>query len=108
MSDRDLLLFLAVMAAATFLTRAMPFIAMHRFAEHPMVKHVGAKLPPMLMIILVVYGVLTLSQEAAAAHMLTGISMAVTAGSQWLWRHPLLSIVSGTGVYIAGTHWLGL
>ena len=107
MVEWELLAFFAVMAAATFLTRVIPFIAMHRFSDHPIVAHVGAYLPPMLMAVLVIYGVMTLGQHGVAGHGLTAISVLVTVGVQWWSRQPLLSIVSGTGLYVFGVQGLG-
>lgn len=108
MLNFDVLVFFLVMAVATFLTRVIPFVAMHRFAEHALVKRLGAQLPPMLMVILVIYGVLTLRYESPSAYGLTAVSMVVTASLQWLWRQPLLSIVSGTGLYVCGVQWFGV
>lgn len=108
MSDWEVLTFFAAMACATFLTRVFPFVAMHRFSDHPLVIHVGAYLPPMLMAVLVIYGVMTLGDRPSFGHILTLVAMLVTAGTQWWGRQPLLSILSGTGIYVVGVQWFGV
>jgi branched-subunit amino acid transport protein AzlD len=108
MLDWEVLTFFAVMALATFLTRVAPFVAMHRFSDHPLVIHLGAYLPPMLMAVLVIYGVMTLGERAPVGHVLTLVAMLVTASVQWWGRQPLLSILCGTGLYVIGVQWLGI
>ncbi|MDR9440808.1 MAG: AzlD domain-containing protein, partial [Halomonas sp.] len=55
MNGLDLLGFIAVCVAATFATRVLPFVALARHAEHPLILHLGRYLPPAVMMILVLY-----------------------------------------------------
>ncbi len=105
MSSSELWVFFIVMAAATFLTRALPFVAMQGLADRPWVHYLGQHLPPLLMAVLVIYGLMTLPFEGVGDGLLTAMSLAVTLCLHWLWRQPLLSIVGGTGLYVVGTQW---
>ena len=55
MSHATLLTFIVVCALATFATRVIPFLALSRQAEHPLILHLGRYLPPTVMMILVIY-----------------------------------------------------
>ena len=52
--------------------------------------------------------VISSCQHGVAGHGLTAISVLVTVGVQWWSRQPLMSIVSGTGLYVFGLQGLGL
>lgn len=102
-----LLIFIAVCALATFATRVIPFVALARQAEHPLILHLGRYLPPTVMMILVIYALrdfrpLADGQLNAAANgwpmMLA--SLVVTALHLWR-RNALVSILGGTGAYMA-------
>ncbi len=108
-----LLGFIAVCALATFLTRALPFIAFSRQAEHPLVIHLGRYLPPAVMLILVIYAMRDwrpLSEGTANLSangwpmILAGL---IVAGMQLWRRNALLSILAGTGTYMSLVQWVG-
>ncbi|MFW6345727.1 MAG: branched-chain amino acid transporter permease [Halomonas sp.] len=107
MNTPALLLFIAVCALATFATRVLPFIALARQAEHPLILHLGRYLPPTVMMILVIYALrdfrpLAEGQLNAAANGWPMILAALVVALLHLWRrHALLSIVAGTGAYMA-------
>lgn len=110
MTPYDLTLFFAVMAVATFLTRAVPFVLMQGMADQPWIQYLGRHLPPLLMAVLVIYGLMTLPLEATQDGVLTAAALAITLALHWRWRQPLLSILGGTGLYVLGRQWpeLGL
>lgn len=107
MSTVDLLVFIAVCAGATFATRVLPFVALARQAEHPLILHLGRYLPPAVMMILVIYALrdfrpLTDGRLNVAPDGWPLILASLTVIGLHLWRrHALLSIAGGTGAYMA-------
>jgi len=107
MSHTTLLLFIAVCALATFATRVIPFVALARQAEHPLILHLGRYLPPTVMMILVIYALrdfrpLAEGQLNAAANGWPMILASLAVVTLHLWRrNALLSIIGGTAGYMA-------
>lgn len=99
MGDSYLIGFIALAALATFLTRAAPFLLLSKQADHPLLTFLGRYLPPVLMVLLVVYALRTplvagdgLSQSLLA--------LSVVAGLHLLMRNALVSILGGTFCYM--------
>lgn len=106
---------IAVMAAVTFLTRAMPFLFFDR-GEHPpkLVLYLGRVLPPSIIAMLIVYclkdniiafatGLVSggLLEAAALGQWLPGFIAAAVVVVLHLWKHNnLLSIFGGTILYM--------
>lgn len=107
MNGLDLLGFIAVCAVATFATRVLPFVALARQAEHPLILHLGRYLPPAVMMILVLYALRDFRPLAdgrlnAAPDGWPMILASLVVASLHLWqRNALLSIIGGTGAYMA-------
>jgi len=95
-----LLVFMLVMAAATFITRALPFVLFHKKSDHPLLEYLGTFLPPVLMVLLLVY---SFKNETflSIGFVPEIIGLLSTLVLHLLWRQPLISIVGGTGVYMA-------
>lgn len=94
-----LLSVIAVAAVATFLTRALPFMLLYRWAEHPMLKHLGRYLPPVLMVLLLMYALK--DALVTGTQLLPSLAaLAVVTVLHLLLRNPLISILSGTGLYM--------
>ena len=93
---------IAVMAAVTFLTRALPFLLFDRGAEPPkIVLYLGRVLPPAVMAMLVVYCLRSMDFSAAPgwAPQVMGVAAVVLLHK---WKHnTLLSIFGGTLLYMA-------
>ncbi|MGC3874403.1 branched-chain amino acid transporter permease [Halomonas sp. GXIMD04776] len=106
METTTLIAFIVVSALATFATRVLPFIALSRHADHPLILHLGRYLPPAVMMILVVYALrdfrpLAEGQLNMAANGLPVIIASLTVVVLHLWRrNALLSIIGGTGLYM--------
>lgn len=98
-SSAYLLTFIVVAALATFLTRLLPFVLLYRWAEHPLLKHLGRYLPPVLMVLLLMYA---LKDALVTGERLlpSVVALAVVAVLHLMWRNPLVSILSGTGLYM--------
>ena len=91
---------IAVMALGTVLLRALPFLVFRK-GTPPVIAYLGRVLPPAMIGLLVVYCLKDVS-PAAAPHGLPEAAaiLAVAALQAWK-RNSLLSILSGTALYMA-------
>ena len=95
-----LLLFIMVMAVATFITRALPFILLYKISDHPTLIYLGRYLPPTMMVLLLIYCFkdLRFSTFDDGPAVLLALLLVVALH---LWRgNALLSIMAGTGLYM--------
>jgi branched-subunit amino acid transport protein AzlD len=83
---------------ATFATRALPFVLLGRFAQHPLLRYLGRYLPPVLMVLLVVYATADLISSSVTLGVVLVSSLCV-ALLQWTLKNPLISIFAGSLVY---------
>jgi len=88
-----------VMAISTYLTRLTPFLMFTPGKENAKLNFVAKNTPPMVMMILVIY-MLKEVDYLSTEIFYTLFALAVTVGLQILKRNALLSIVSGTIVYM--------
>lgn len=90
---------IAVMTAATFLTRVLPFVILYKVADHPLLQYLGRFLPPVLMVLLLLY---SFKQEAIFSKdflpELTGLLIVLVLHLSL--RNALISILGGTGCYM--------
>ena len=92
---------IAVMAAVTFLTRALPFLLFDR-GDHPprIVLYLGQVLPPAVIAMLIVYCLKGVS-FASPAGWLPALIAGLTAVVLHLWKHnDLISIFGATALYM--------
>lgn len=94
-----LLATILVMAISTYLTRLTPFLMFTPGKENAKLNFVAKNTPPMVMMILVIY-MLKEVDYLSTEIFYTLFALAVTVGLQILKRNALLSIVSGTIVYM--------
>ena len=94
-----LLAAMLVMAISTYLTRLTPFLMFTPGRENAKLNFVAKNTPPMVMMILVIY-MLKEVDYLSTEIFYTLFALAVTVGLQILKRNALLSIVSGTIVYM--------
>ena len=95
-----LLLFIVVMALATFLTRLLPFVLLYKISDHPTLLYLGRYLPPVMMMLLLIYCFRDLRFTAFSDGAAQLIALAVVVVLH-LWRaNALLSITAGTGLYM--------
>ena len=94
-----LLAAILVMAISTYLTRLTPFLIFTPGKENAKLNFVAKNTPPMVMMILVIY-MLKEVDYLSTEIFYTLFALAVTIGFQVLRRNALLSIVSGTIVYM--------
>ena len=91
----------AVMAAATFLTRALPFLLFGRGGEPPkVVLYLGRFLPPAVIAMLIVYCCREMSFTELGGW-LPGLIAGLTVVVLHAWKkNDMLSIVGGTILYM--------
>jgi branched-subunit amino acid transport protein AzlD len=94
-----LLAVMLVMAISTYLTRLTPFLMFTPGKDNAKLNFVAKNTPPMVMMILVIY-MLKEVDYLSTEIFYTLFALAVTVGLQILKRNALLSIVSGTIVYM--------
>lgn len=90
---------ITVLAVTTFFTRALPFLLLSRAANHPLLEYLGRFLPPIVMVLLVVY---SFKNEATfSVSFLPELAcIALVAVLHLAFRQALLSIVGGTAAYM--------
>ena len=100
-SAGHILLTLLVIFAVTYALRLAPFLALRRVRDSALVTFLGRTMPLGVMAILVVY-TLSSVDVTAAPHGLPEAAGVVVTAALHLWRrNALLSIVGGTGTYMA-------
>ena len=94
--------FILVTAAATFLTRLLPFVFLGKHSSHPLAQHLGRYLPAGIMAVLVA---IFLPRAAHSATPILGLDALIPAALVillHLWkRNALLSMLAGTLCYMA-------
>ena len=94
--------FILVTAAATFLTRLMPFVFLGKHSSHPLALHLGRYLPAGIMAVLVA---IFLPRSAHWVTPIFGLDALIPAALVvilHLWRrNALLSMLAGTICYMA-------
>ncbi len=101
MSDQTLhmLAFILTMAAATFATRALPFVVLRRQQAQPWLHFAGRYLPPAIMLLLLIYCLKDIAWwQGKGLH--EALCLAVVCAAHLLWRHALVSILLGTGLFM--------
>lgn len=101
LTDGQALCTILLVAAATMLTRFLPFILFPRGKKHPkIIDQLSPLLPPAMMGLLVVYCLRNVELSAPPHGLPEVIAIAVTAGLHLWRRNTLLSIGAGTVVYM--------
>ncbi len=94
--------FIAVATAATFATRAIPFLFLSRHHDHPLLLHIGRYLPAAVMSLLVVVFLFRSAHWNTPVFGLDALIPCAIVVAIHLWRrNALLSIVTGTAAYMA-------
>lgn len=107
MNVNYILLGVLVAAAASILSRVLPFLVLSRYANAPLLHFLGQQLPGAILIILVVYSLQDLSllnTDFSIKNNANGwplLLASITVAALHFWRKSaLLSIFLGTGVYM--------
>lgn len=98
--------FIAVSAAATFLTRVTPFLFLSRHSDHPFILHLGRYLPATVMSLLVVIFLLRSAEWRAPLFGADAVVPSLLVVALHIWRrNALLSILTGTITYMVIKQW---
>lgn len=90
---------IAVMTAATFLTRVLPFVLLYKVADHSILQYLGRYLPPVLMVLLVIYSFK--GEDLISWGFLPELAgLAAVLVLHLSMRNALVSILGGTGCYM--------
>ena len=101
LSTWEALASIGVMAAVTFLTRALPFLLFDR-GDHPpaIILYLGRVLPPAIIAMLIVYCLKGVSFAAAPYGIPEFLACGAVAALHVWKRNTLLSIAGGTVLYM--------
>lgn len=100
MNDARAAVLVLVMAAATWLTRFLPFLVFRRRVP-PYIRYLGRVLPAAIIGMLVVYCLKDVDPAVTPHGVPELIAAATVVGLQCWKRNSLISILGGTGVYMA-------
>ena len=90
-----------VIAAVTYLLRGIPFLVLSRLRDSPVVAHLGRTMPLGVMVVLVVYALPDIDFTRAPFGLPELAALAVTIGLHLWRRNVALSLLAGTGTYVA-------
>ncbi len=88
------------MAIVTFITRALPFVVLYKVSEHPVLIYLGRYLPPVVMVLLLIYCFrdLRFNEFTDGPAEILALLLVITLH---LWRgNALFSIMGGTALYM--------
>lgn len=91
---------IVVMALVTFSLRALPFLAARWLEHHPKVQQLGRFLPLAIMSLLLLHSAVGNARSNPHGPWPEIFAVLVTVALQWWGRHALLSILSGTTLYL--------
>jgi branched-subunit amino acid transport protein AzlD len=100
MNQNHALWALLIMGVITFALRGLPFVAARWLQSHPMIERMGRFLPLAIMTLLLAHAIRGGSQLHSGAPWPELIAVALTLGLQWRLKHPLLSLLAGTALYV--------
>lgn len=99
-SPLELTLVILAMAAATMITRFLPFWLPARWLQNRLVDALKKGLPAVILLLLVVYCLKDTSWQKAPWGLPEAISLALVVGLHLWQRNALLSIGAGTALYM--------
>lgn len=96
----ELVFFIAAMAAATLLTRFLPFWIPARWLDNAVVRTLKTGLPAVILLLLVVYSLKDTPLSSAPWGLNEVVALAGVLGLHLAQRNALLSIGGGTALYM--------
>jgi branched-subunit amino acid transport protein AzlD len=100
MNASEVLITILVCAAATMVTRFLPFVALKKVRSHPYVTYLSEVLSGSVIGLLVVYSLKDVELLTPPYGICEIISVIWTAGIHYFRKNALLSIISGTILYM--------
>lgn len=102
MNTKTILIMIAVSAAVTFFLRVLPFFAFSGNRKMPeWLDRLGQALPPAIMAVLIVYCLKDIPTDYRTSALPKFAGVIVTVLSYRFKHNTLISLVLGTGVYMA-------
>ena len=95
-----LITFILTMGLATLVTRVAPFMLFNKQGEHPLLVFLGRYLPPAIMLLLLIYCVKDINWFVNKEGVNEIVALSVVTIAHLLFRNALISILSGTGLYM--------
>ena len=89
-----------IMGVITFALRALPFVAARWLQSHPLIARMGRFLPLAIMTLLLAHSARGGAQSHVGGPWPELAAIALTAGLQWRFKHPLISLLAGTALYV--------
>ncbi|MFC4223532.1 branched-chain amino acid transporter permease [Lysinibacter cavernae] len=99
-STAYLLIAIGLMFAITFTLRALPFAILKPLRKSKLLAYLGLYMPVGILLILVIYTLRDLDFLSGSRGIPEGIALALTIALHCWKRNALLSIVSGTAIYV--------
>jgi len=93
-------LVIVAMFIATFLTRSLPFLLLRGKEENALIKYLSKYLPPAIMMLLVIYCLKDFNLRETPFEIPRIIAIIIVILVHFFKRNILLSIASGTAIYI--------
>lgn len=90
-----------VMSVTTVLLRAVPFLLPKQSLEHPLAQRLARIMPLIIMVTLVAHSFKGATWSAGGSAMPLVVGVVVTGAIQYIFRIPLLSILSGLAIHVA-------
>lgn len=91
---------IAAMAVVTFGLRALPFLAARWLQMSPLVQQLGRFLPLAIMTLLLLHTLVGHARDNPSGPWAEGMAVVAVLALQWWKKHPLLSILAGTALYV--------
>lgn len=99
---------IVAMGLVTLALRALPFLAAQWLHKHPIVQGLGRFLPLAIMTLLLVHAMAGAAKSHSAGPGAELLAVALVVLLQWTSRHALVSILVGTGAYVAMRNFSGM
>lgn len=96
---------IVAMAVVTFALRALPFLAARFLQSHPLVQQLGRFLPLAIMTLLLLHTLVGSALQNPSGPWAELVAVTAVVILQWWRRHPLLSILTGTALYVLLRNW---
>jgi branched-subunit amino acid transport protein AzlD len=91
---------IAAMAVVTFGLRALPFLAARFLQSSPLGQRAGRLLPLAIMTLLLLHTLVGHARDNPSGPWAEGVAVLTVLALQWWKKHPLLSILAGTALYV--------
>ena len=107
-SPVEITLIILAMAGVTYLTRALPFFIFKKVSEHPIILFLGDYFPPAVLTLLVIYSLKSVEWAQSPYGLPELTCVALVAIVHLIFKNALISIASGTVIYMAiQQNWFG-